>query len=115
MRWDSDYYQKHFLENEKLIHSFPTVRFTQLCKSIKKGIFDLPPDNYIEEGIPFIRTSEIKNPTINFSSTVCISEEISSENHKTELTPGDLVFTKIGAYIGDVALLPSRYKKYNFS
>ncbi|MHB1098718.1 MAG: restriction endonuclease subunit S [Burkholderiales bacterium] len=115
MRWDSDYYQKHFLANEKLIHSFPTARFTQLCKSIKKGIFDLPPDNYIEEGIPFIRTSEIKNPTINFSSTVFISEKVSLENFKTELTPGDLVFTKIGAYIGDVALLPSHYGIYNFS
>jgi restriction endonuclease S subunit len=115
MRWDGEYYQKRFLENEKLIHSFPTDRFTTLCKSIKKGIFDLSPENYIDEGVPFIRTSEIKNPTINFSSTVNISEKINSGNFKTELTPGDLVFTKIGAYIGDVALLPSRYEKYNFS
>ena len=115
MRWDSDYYQKHFLENERLIHGFKTVRFSQLCTSIKKGVFDLPPDNYIEEGVPFIRTSEIKNPTIKFSSTVFISEKVCAENFKTELTPGDLVFTKIGAYIGDVALLPPRYEKYNFS
>lgn len=115
MRWDSHYYQKRFLENGKLLHSFLTDRFTHLCKSIRKGIFDLPPENYIEEGIPFIRTSEIKSPTINFSSTAYISEEISSDNFKTELTSGDLVFTKIGAYIGDVALLPSRFEKYNFS
>ena len=115
MRWDSDYYKKHFLENEKLLHGFPTVKLEKLCNSVKKGIFDLPPDNYIEEGVPLIRTSEIKNPTINFSSTVFISDEISSENYKTELRPGDLVFTKIGAYIGDVALLPARYEKYNFS
>lgn len=115
MRWDSDYYQKHYLANERLIHSLPTVRLSKLCSSIRKGIFDLPPENYIKEGIPFVRTSEIKSPTINFSSTVFLSEKISSENYKTELVPGDLVFTKIGAYIGDVALLPSRYKKYNFS
>lgn len=115
MRWDSDYYQKHYLDNERLIHSLSTVRLSKLCTSIKKGIFDLSPENYIEEGVPFIRTSEIKSPTINFSSTVFLPEKISSENYKTELMPGDLVFTKIGAYIGDVALLPSRYEKYNFS
>ena len=115
VRWDSDYYQKHYLKNEKLIHGLPTMRFSELCYSIKKGIFDLSPENYIEQGIPFIRTSEIKKPTINFNSTVCISENVNLENSKTELLAGDLVFTKIGAYIGDVAMLPSKYEKYNFS
>ncbi|MBK6568016.1 hypothetical protein [Candidatus Aalborgicola defluviihabitans] len=34
---------------------------------------------------------------------------------KTELIAGDLVFTKIGAGIGDVAVLPSDFDRYNFS
>jgi len=29
--------------------------------------------------------------------------------------PNDLVFTKIGAYIGDIALLPNTFSQYNFS
>ena len=114
-RWDSDYYQKHFLKNQKILEGKNSIRFWEMCYSIKKGIFDLSPENYIEAGIPFIRTTEIKEPTIRFSSTVFLDEAVSSENHKTELSPGDLVFTKIGAYIGDVAMLPKTYEKYNFS
>ena len=91
-RWDSDYYQKHFLKNQKILEGKNSIRFWEMCYSIKKGIFDLSPENYIEAGIPFIRTTEIKEPTIRFSSTVFLDEAVSSENHKTELSPGDLVF-----------------------
>ena len=52
---------------------------------------------------------------INFSSTVFLDHETHKEFQTTELQPGDLVFTKIGAYIGDVAYLPNIYSKYNFS
>lgn len=114
-RWDSEYYQKHFLKNQIALEKKQTIRFKELCNSIKKGVFDLSPDNYIETGIPFIRTSEIKEPMIRFSSTVFLSEETNEQNKKTELNSGDLVFTKIGAFIGDVAMLPNIYQKYNFS
>lgn len=114
-RIDSDYYKKQYLQNEKILHRIDTERFSKYCNFIKKGIFDLPPSNYIAEGIPLIRTSEIKNPNINFNSTVFISEAVNKVNEKTILEPNDLVFTKIGAYIGDVAMLPAIYNEYNFS
>lgn len=114
-RWDSEYFKKEYLYNERIIHHLPTFKFNSICKFIKKGIFDLPPSNYLENGIPFIRTSEIKNPTINFNTTVFISKEVNQCNDKTILESFDLVFTKIGAYIGDVAMLPSFYPQYNFS
>ena len=114
-RWDSEYYQKKFLQTEKKIHKIDTIKLKDLSIYIKKGIFDLPPSNYQNSGIPLIRTSEIKNPSIDFTSTVFISKKVNSENNKTILNTNDLVFTKIGAYIGDVALLPSNYSQYNFS
>lgn len=114
-RIDSDYYKKQYLLNERILHKLDTEQFFKYCDFIKKGIFDLPPSNYVSEGIPLIRTSEIKCPTINFNTTVFISKSINRANHKTILTPYDLVFTKIGAYIGDVAILPKTYNEYNFS
>jgi restriction endonuclease S subunit len=89
--------------------------FSSYCDFIKKGIFDLPPSNYREQGVPLIRTTEIKNPTINFQTTVYLEEKTNKDNYKTILFPYDLVFTKIGAYIGDVAMLPDNYSEYNFS
>lgn len=115
IRWDSEYYKKTFLKNEKIIHKISSVKLKELSNFIKKGIFDLPPSNYQDVGVPLIRTSEIKNPTIDFGTTVYISQKVNSENDKTILYPNDLVFTKIGAYIGDVALLPTNFTQYNFS
>jgi len=115
VRLDSEYYQKKFLLNEAILQKYETKKFDDICNFIRKGIFDLPPDNYLEEGVPLIRTSEIKNPTIDFSTTVYISDKVNKENHKTILLPNDLIFTKIGAYIGDVALLPNAFSQYNFS
>lgn len=114
-RWDSEYFLKGALTLENILKNKQTQSVISLSDKIKKGIFDLSPNNYLSEGIPFIRTSEIKNPILNFSNTVFISEDTHKSNIKTQLKPFDLVFTKIGAYIGDVALLPPTYKKYNFS
>lgn len=86
-----------------------------MCNFIKKGIFDISPDYYAKTGIPFIRTTEIKDPNIDFNSTVFLEEKIHDANNNTELKPYDIVFTKIGSYIGDVALLPNTYMRYNFS
>lgn len=114
-RWDSEYYLKYYLNLINVINHQECITLDSICNFIKKGIFDLSPDNYCNAGIPFIRTSEIKNPIIDFSSTVYINEQTHNENISTELFPNDIVFTKIGAYIGDVSLLPCIYHKYNFS
>lgn len=114
-RWDSEFYLKQFIFNENKLNNLLYKKFASYTNYIKKGIFDLSPLNYKEKGIPFIRTSEIKNPTIDFSTTVFLDKTVNKENCKTILKPNDLVFTKIGAYIGDVAKLPSNYTEYNFS
>lgn len=115
IRWDSDYFKKDYLKAYEIIHKIETLPFSYYCDFVKKGIFDLPPSNYREKGVPLIRTTEIKNPTINFNSTVYLEEETNKNNNKTILYPYDLVFTKIGAYIGDVAILPDTFSEYNFS
>ena len=114
-RWDSEYYLKDYIINENLLQKLNTNTLVNKTDFIKKGIFDLPPSNYKEKGVPLIRTSEIKNPTIDFNTTVFINKNTNNKNSKTILNPDDLVFTKIGAYIGDVAKLPNNYSEYNFS
>ena len=114
-RWDSEYYKKEFMLAETILDTKQTLPLRDYCSFIKKGIFDLSPEAYITEGIPLIRTSEIKNPQINFSTTVYLDQRTHSDNYKTELEAGDLVFTKVGAGIGDVAMLPPKYTVYNFS
>ena len=115
IRIDAEFYSPEFLVLEKTLNSHQTAPFSTYSVFVRKGIFDLSPDHYTDQGIPLIRTSEIKDPQIDFSSTVFLNDKTHNINKKTELNPGDIVFTKIGAYIGDVAILPKKYNKYNFS
>ncbi|MCZ6803811.1 MAG: restriction endonuclease subunit S [Proteobacteria bacterium] len=116
LRIDAEFYKPEYLvlENalEKKRNLYPLRKY---CNYIKKGIFDISPELYTSEGIPLIRTSEIKNPLINFSTTVFLDEGTHGIHYKTELKPNDIVMTKIGAYIGDIAILPKKYDRYNFS
>jgi restriction endonuclease S subunit len=115
LRIDAEFYSPDFLLLEKILNSHQTEPFSTYSIFVKKGIFDLSPDHYTNQGIPLIRTSEIKDPLIDFSTSVFLDEKTHDANKKTELNPGDIVFTKIGAYIGDVAMLPQKYNRYNFS
>ena len=116
LRIDAEFYKPEYLHIAALLESktniFPLRKY---CNYIKKGIFDISPELYVDNGIPLIRTSEIKDPLITFSTTVFLQSRTHQENLKTEIKPDDIVVTKIGAYIGDVALLPKKYSLYNFS
>src|SRR3989339_275127 len=115
IRIDADYYLPEFLKTDELLNNATFSSLNEFCNFCKKGIFDISPDYYREEGVPLIRTSEIKDPLLNFTSTVYLDEDVHKIHKKTQLTEGDIVFTKIGAYIGDVAILPPKFPKYNFS
>jgi len=115
LRIDAEFYSPDFLSLAEKLNSKKTDLLRDYIYFAKKGIFDLSPDLYVTHGIPLIRTSEIKDPLIDFSSTVFLEAETHEANEKTELNPGDIVFTKIGAYIGDVAVLPQKFEQYNFS
>ena len=116
LRVDAEFYKPEYLGLEDVLENkgnlYPLRKY---CNYIKKGIFDISPELYISAGIPLIRTSEIKNPLINFSTTVFLDKETHRLHYKTELKPNDIVMTKIGAYIGDIAILPNKYERYNFS
>ncbi|HCW32708.1 MAG: methylase-type I restriction-modification system protein [Candidatus Peregrinibacteria bacterium GW2011_GWF2_39_17] len=115
IRIDADYYLPEFLKTDELLNNATFSSLNEFCNFCKKGIFDISPDYYREEGVPLIRTSEIKDPLLNFTSTVYLDEDVHKIHKKTQLTDGDIVFTKIGACIGDVAILPPKFPKYNFS
>jgi restriction endonuclease S subunit len=116
LRIDAEFYKPEYLSSDSALKKTDNIiRLRSCCDFIKKGIFDISPEEYTDNGIPLIRTSEIKSPLIDFSTSVFLDPTTHQEHYKTELKPNDIVITKIGAYIGDVALLPSKYQLYNFS
>lgn len=116
-RIDAEFFHpKYELLDNVLAKITNKSKFGQLSKFVKKGIFDISPKKYRDEGIPLIRTTQIKTPISNSDNLIYIELKEHQKNHsKTELLKGDIVFTKIGAGIGDVAILNSNYPFYNFS
>lgn len=114
-RVDAEYYQSDYLKLLAKLRRLEAIPLESFCYFIKKGIFDLSPRYYMDSGIPLIRTTEIKSEIADLSSVVFLSEDTHSRHKETELESTDIVFTKIGANIGDSAILPHRHKRYNFS
>ena len=114
-RLDAYYYSSKY-EIDRLIQSskFTFVELEDLGLEMRKGIFDLNPSEYLEEGVPFIRISNITDAGISFHSMVYISEQKNEIERKTQLIPGDLAFAKIGT-VDRVGMLPNNYPCYNIS
>lgn len=114
-RIEAEYYKPNYLELLSKLKNVSNEKLIKLTYFIKKGIFDLPPSNYCAEGIPLIRTTEIKSEIATLTECARIPEAIHNNHLNNELNSGDIVFTKIGANIGDTAYLPSNETRYNFS
>jgi type I restriction enzyme S subunit len=63
--------------------------------------------NFVESGIPFIKSEAIQNGYIDFSQLAFITEEVHKLLSKSIVNKGDVLFTKIGA-IGRGAIYDGR-------
>lgn len=116
-RFDAEFYHPKYEDLEDVFHRLSDCKkLGVLCNSVRKGIFDIKPSSYTSSGIPLIRTFQIKSSVSGDDALVFISETDHLKHYiKTELFSGDIVLTKIGAGIGDVAILSNTFERYNFS
>jgi restriction endonuclease S subunit len=119
-RIDAEYYKPEYLEiirfldNIKKKKLFDVKPFKNITIAIRKGIFYILASEYVEEGVPFLRVSNLKDPLLNEADLVYISEEKNEEHINTCLLPGDLAISK-GGYLGLVSIIPSYISKCNIS
>ncbi|RXM51686.1 MULTISPECIES: restriction endonuclease subunit S [unclassified Chryseobacterium] len=73
----------------------------------------IKPLHYKENGIPYIRVSDIGWGNFKPDKLVYISEEIHNKNLKSELLPGDILIAKTGATIGKCCIVPDYISKAN--
>lgn len=81
---------------------------------VKKGIFNLEPLNYVDEGVPFIRISDIAGQKLNLDKAKFITNEVHEKEYKTEFNPGDLILSKVGT-LDRIAVIPKTISKVNIS
>jgi type I restriction enzyme, S subunit len=83
------------------------VRFGDVFKSIIYGTST--PPIYQNEGIPFIRATNIKKGGVSKKGMVYISEEEASKILKCKLSESDLIIVRSGANTGDCGRIPEKY------
>ena len=113
-RLDAEYYQPEYLNIEAVLNNSIVEKIVELTDFVKKGIFDLSPNNYSQQGIPFVRVQNIKNGFLDEANLSFIPEDIHDKEKKTELRPFDIVMSKVGS-VGDISIIPSHFPKANFS
>ncbi len=93
---------------------FQIKTLDDICNKIIDGPFgsDILEEDYVEQGVPFIRVQNITEYGFEDSSLVFISEKANKRIIRSECRPGDLVFTKTGR-LGTVCVLNNEYSNYN--
>ena len=92
-----------------------SVNLSDICRAdspITYGILQPGPD--VEDGIPYVRPSEIKNGTIDVASIRHTTPQIASRYRKSIIREGDLLITIVGT-IGHIATVPSELNGGNIT
>lgn len=93
---------------------FQIKSLDDICNKIVDGPFgsDILEEDYVEQGVPFIRVQNITDYGFEDSNLVFISEKANKKISRSECKPGDLVFTKTGR-LGTVCVLNNEFSSYN--
>ena len=67
------------------------------------------PPEYVKDGVPFIRTTNVKNGTISSKDLVKISSADAERLNKCRVNCGNLIVVRSGVNTGDCAMVPQLY------
>lgn len=102
-RLDAEYWVSNILHGER----FATLR--ELGLQVVSGPFgsSLKSESYCQEGIPFVRISDLQDFFVLTNELKYISEENHNRLSSSKLRSGDLILSKVGNTIGIVSMLTS--------
>ena len=118
--YELDYLDKliksRFVEmfGDPIINNFglPEARIGDNCFVTKLAGFEY--SNYIQYedsgDVVMVKAQNVKNGALNRKDLSYISNEVSDSLPRSQLAPGDVVMTYVGANIGDVAIIDNCYK-----
>lgn len=86
---------------------WPVRRLETEIKSIRYGTGSPPP--YVEDGIPFIRATNIKAGTVSPRDLRRISPEDAGQLPRCRVRAGNLIVVRSGVNTGDCAIVPPGY------
>lgn len=113
-RLDAEYYGPHFIELNNQLEEEEFTLFEDLIKKMRRNPMAYGFD-YEENGIPYLRISDLHNPIIDYSHVEFINEEINSNLKSTQLIFNDIVMAVRGNTIGRLGVYKGEDNKANIS
>jgi len=113
-RFDSEYFQKSFLENiQKLRNLSPQI--LENLADVKGGKRLPLGDSFVESGVSYIRAEDVKNSFVQYKNSPYISEKTHAELVAYQTSKNDVLLTIVGNSIGDVGIVKFELDKCNLT
>lgn len=93
---------------------WPTVTVAEVASEVTVGHVGPMADEYVEEGIPFLRSLNVEPFNVKLDGVKYISENFHHKLKKSSLAPGDVVVVRTGKP-GACAIIPSNLPQVNCS
>ena len=103
-RLDAEFWQPEHLQIESALLSQPHSRLGELVTSVRKGVFNILADSYVDEGVAFYRSSNVGQVFPKESGLAFITPQRHAEESKTALRRGDIMLAKTGKVGASVIL-----------
>jgi type I restriction enzyme, S subunit len=92
--------------------SWKQTRLGELCNEITVGFVGSMTKQYVDHGVPFLRSKDVAPYRIDTSELVHVTEEFHNRIAKSRLAPGDVVIVRTGAP-GTAARIPESLEEAN--
>jgi type I restriction enzyme S subunit len=96
----------------KTVSEWREVRLGQLCDCITVGHVGKMSDQYIDAGVPFLRSQDVAPFRLNIDGSLRVSRAFHQRLKKSALRPGDVVVVRTG-YPGTAAVVPDGTSELN--
>jgi len=104
VRLDAEFWHPCYHEKEKAVRLAKHVHLGSLVSTFKKGIFYILTKEYVEEGVPFYRSSNVGSILPKEDNLAFITKKKHRDENKTALVTGDLMIVKTGRSGASVVL-----------
>lgn len=98
--------------NGKLRPGWARIKLKEVCEKVTVGHVGPMVDEYVDEGIPFLRSQNIKPFSLDLSGIKYISPAFHQKLKKSALYPGDVAVIRTG-YPGTACVIPKKLPESN--
>ena len=92
-----------------------TVKLDTIADKITVGFVGEASNEYVDEGVPYLRTQNVRVNRIDLNGLIYVNESFHNKNQKTIIHPGDVIISRVGVNRGMAAMVPDSLPEANIA